>query len=232
MNETRPGRCCGRSWLRRHDWFLRKNRGCGHRHKAKHHEQIRAETYHPTSLYRAARRAMRIIATPIRNGCGRSEFQIRISVVPKISTTKRARRAARAGKAPSTQAGEFVREEIETIRSGEHGARSAKQAIAIGLSKARRAGVKLPAPKRGKASDQARRQAKRDLKVGKSPARPKSRRRARASLATLKREGKAAASHQALSRHARASARSRPATERSASARRAARTREKSASSR
>jgi Family of unknown function (DUF6496) len=151
--------------------------------------------------------------------------------VPKSSTTKRARRAARDGKAPSTQAGEFVREEIDAIRAGEHGARSAKQAIAIGLSKARRAGVKLPPPKRGKTTAKTRRQSQRDLAKGraKSAPRPKSRTRAKASLAALKREGHAAASPTALSRHARASAKRRSAAERSAAARRAARTRKKSA---
>src|SRR4051794_3604035 len=86
--------------------------------------------------------------------------------MPEKKTIKRAREAKREGKAPSTQAGEFVREEIEHIRKGKHGARSARQAIAIGLSKARRAGVKLPPPEKGEQSETVRRQAKRDLAKG------------------------------------------------------------------
>ena len=75
--------------------------------------------------------------------------------MPEQETLRRARRDKREGKAPSTQAGEFVREEIHHIREGKHGARSTKQAVAIGLSKARRAGVKLPPPpKSAKASTQ------------------------------------------------------------------------------
>jgi len=84
--------------------------------------------------------------------------------MPEKETLERAREDEREGKSPSTQAGEFVREEMEHIREGEHGARSAKQAIAIGLSKARRAGVKLPPPKKGTTSKKTRRQAKRELK--------------------------------------------------------------------
>src|ERR687893_370773 len=86
--------------------------------------------------------------------------------MPEHETVERAREDAREGKAPSTQAGEFVREEIHHVREGKHGARSTKQAIAIGLSKARRAGVKLPAPKKGTTSATTRRQAKRDLAKG------------------------------------------------------------------
>ena len=82
--------------------------------------------------------------------------------MPEKKTLERARADAREGKAPSSQAGEFVREEMEHIREGKHGARSAKQAIAIGLSKARRAGVKLPPPKEGKASESTRTQAARN----------------------------------------------------------------------
>jgi hypothetical protein len=122
--------------------------------------------------------------------------------MPEKQTLERARKAKREGKAPSTQAGEFVHEEIENIREGKHGARSAKQAIAIGLSKARRAGVKLSPPKKGTTSSRTRKQAQRDLARGKSrkkasPARSRSR------LWTLKREGRSAASHTALSRQAR-----------------------------
>src|SRR6185312_7373248 len=80
--------------------------------------------------------------------------------MPRKQTIKRARQDAREGKSPSTQAGEFVRDEIDKIRHGEHGARSTKQAIAIGLSEARRAGVKLPPPKKGRVSARTRRAAK------------------------------------------------------------------------
>src|ERR1043166_2410034 len=90
--------------------------------------------------------------------------------MPEQETIERAREDAREGKAPSTQAGEFVREEMEHIREGKHGARSTKQAIAISLSKARRAGVKLPPPKKGKASEETRTQATRNYAEGqKSP---------------------------------------------------------------
>src|SRR5205814_2834062 len=105
--------------------------------------------------------------------------------MPEQETIERAREDEREGKSPSTQAGEFVREEMEHIREGEHGARSAKQAIAIGLSKARRTGVKLPPPKRG--SRKTKRQAKRELKKGRKHKRP-SRRRSRAAKRRLKRE--------------------------------------------
>src|SRR5438128_3257256 len=124
--------------------------------------------------------------------------------MPEKTTLKRARKDKREGKAPTTQAGEFVREEIEHIRRGKHGARSAKQAIAIGLSKARRAGVKLPPPKKGKVSARTRKQATRDYKKGQSGRKkPLSRRRSRAVMGALKREGRQAASKKALSRQAR-----------------------------
>ena len=146
--------------------------------------------------------------------------------VPDRATLKRARQDAREGKAPSTQAGEFVRAEIEHIRAGKHGARSAKQAIAIGLSKARRAGVTLPAPKPGQASAKVRKQAKRDLKRSRSrDSTAKSSRRAHASLAKLKKETRSAASHRALSRQAKSAARKRTRVARSEQAKRAARTR-------
>ena len=128
--------------------------------------------------------------------------------MPQRRTVDRARRAQREGKAPSTAAGEFVREEIEHVREGKHGARSARQAIAIGLSKARRAGVPLPPPKKGDTSKTTRRQAERDVQRGKRR-RPVSPRRSRASLRVLKREGSAAASPLALSRQARQSKRRR-----------------------
>ena len=92
--------------------------------------------------------------------------------MPKKQTLERARRDKREGKSASTQAGEFVREEIETIRKGEHGARSTKQAIAIGLSEARRSGVKLPAPKKGSTSASTRRKANRDSAIGQGKAKP------------------------------------------------------------
>src|ERR687883_535267 len=115
--------------------------------------------------------------------------------MPEESTVERAREDEREGKAPSTQAGEFVREEMEHIREGEHGARSPQQAIAIGLSKARRAGVKLPPPKRGQASQRTRKQARRDLRrARKGAGRKPSARRSRATKRALNREGRSAAS--------------------------------------
>jgi len=131
-------------------------------------------------------------------------------MMPEKKTIERARNAKREGKAPTTQAGEFVREEIEHIRSGKHGARSPKQAIAIGLSKARRAGVKLKPPQKGRTSDRARRAAERAYHAGQSGPRQKpSARRSRATTKALKREGREAASPEALSRQARQSARRR-----------------------
>jgi hypothetical protein len=128
--------------------------------------------------------------------------------MPQKRTIERARQDRREGKAPSTQAGEFVREEIEHIREGKHGARSTKQAIAIGLSKARRAGVRLKPPKG--VSAETRRQAARDSRKGRSARRTRpSPRRSRATLRALEREGHGAASRQALSRRARQSARRR-----------------------
>jgi hypothetical protein len=146
--------------------------------------------------------------------------------MPERETIKRARKDAREGKAPSTQAGEFVREEIEHVRQGKHGARSTKQAIAIGLSKARRAGVKLRPPKKGTASKRTRRQAARDEAKGRAGTKRKvSRRRSAGVKRALRREGHAAASPRALAKQARSSARRRTAAQRSAAARKAARTR-------
>jgi hypothetical protein len=145
--------------------------------------------------------------------------------MPEQETIERAREDAREGKAPSTQAGEFVREEIHHIREGKHGARSTKQAIAIGLSKARRSGVKLPPPKKGAASKRTREQAARDTAKGRSGGRKKvSRKRSIAVEKALRREGHSAASPRALASQARKSAKRRTATERSAAARKAART--------
>ena len=146
--------------------------------------------------------------------------------VPERATLERARQDARERKAPSTQAGAFVREEIEHIREGKHGARSTKQAIAIGLSKARRAGVRLPAPKAGQASAQTRKQAKRDIRRGKSAgSSTRSPKRSNATLRALKKEGRPVASHRALARHAKGVARMRTQAARAQQAARAARTR-------
>ena len=142
-------------------------------------------------------------------------------------TIEKAREDAREGKSPSTQAGEFVREEMEHIREGKHGARSAKQAIAIGLSKARRAGVKLPPPKKGTASRRTRKQAKRDVAKGRGGTKSASRTRSRATKRALKREPRRAASHRALSRQAHTAAGRRTAADRSRAAKKAARTRKR-----
>jgi hypothetical protein len=144
--------------------------------------------------------------------------------MPAKQTIDRARRARREGKASSTQAGEFVREEIHHVRQGKHGARSTKQAIAIGLSKARRAGVNLPPPGKGAVSEKTRRSAKRAYAAGQADKRKKSGKRSRAIESALKREGRSAASTRALSRQARLAARRRSRASRSATARRAART--------
>jgi hypothetical protein len=146
--------------------------------------------------------------------------------MPEEETVERARRDKEEGKAPSTQAGEFVREEMEHIREGKHGAASAKQAIAIGLSKARRAGVKLPPPKIGKTSERTRKQAKRELEKGQTgkKASPK---RSRAVKQALKRQPRSAASHRALSRQGHAAAKKRSAADRSRAAKKAAQTRKR-----
>jgi hypothetical protein len=144
--------------------------------------------------------------------------------MPKKQTIERARQDEREGKSASTQAGEFVREEIDEIRAGKHGARSAKQAIAIGLSKARRAGVKLPPPKPGKTSEATRHKAELDLENADSGKKP-SPKRSRATLKALQRESGVAASPEALSRQTRTAARKRSPAEKSASANKAARTR-------
>jgi hypothetical protein len=144
--------------------------------------------------------------------------------MPERKTIERAREDKREGKAPTTQAGEFVREEMEHIRRGKHGARSAKQAIAIGLSKARRAGVDLPPPKKGTVSEKTRRSAERAYAKGRRGATAVSRTRSRAVEGALQREGSAAASKPALARQARAAARRRGAADRSAGAKKAART--------
>lgn len=131
--------------------------------------------------------------------------------MPEKKTIERAQQDAREGKAPTTQAGEFVREEIEHVREGKHGVRSTKQAIAIGLSKARRAGVKLPPPKKGTTSEATRKKAERDSERAESGATAKktSAKRSTARLQALKREGRQAVSREALSKQARSAARKR-----------------------
>ena len=144
--------------------------------------------------------------------------------MPDKKTLEAAREDAREGKSPSTQAGEFVREEMDHIREGKHGARSAKQAIAIGLSKARRAGVKLPPPKAGRASSQVGRKAERDLSKGERGSSKPSSTRSRATSKALKREGHSAASKTSLARQARNSARARGSAARHQAAEKAVRT--------
>jgi len=131
--------------------------------------------------------------------------------MPEKKTVQRARQAKREGKAPTTQAGEFVREEIEHIREGKHGARSTKQAIAIGLSKARRSGVPLKPPREGEASARTRKSASSAYRAGQGKAQRKTSKktsaaRSRATLRALKREPRRAASHKALSKQARSAA--------------------------
>jgi hypothetical protein len=129
--------------------------------------------------------------------------------MPEKRTLERAERDKQQGKSTSTQAGEFIREEMHHIREGKHGARSPQQAIAIGLSKARRAGVKLGAPKRGRSSAKVRQQANRDLAKGRSHGGRTSSSRSRATLGALRRERHSSASHSELSRQTRAAARRR-----------------------
>lgn len=144
--------------------------------------------------------------------------------MPEQETLRRAEQDKREGKSASTQAGEFVGEEMHHIREGKHGARSAKQAIAIGLSKARRAGVNLPPPRRGTVSERTRKSAESAYKAGRKHKRP-SGRRSRATLRALKREPHASASHRSLARQAHVAAQKRTRAQRSAAARKAARTR-------
>jgi Family of unknown function (DUF6496) len=151
--------------------------------------------------------------------------------MPEKETLEKVRQDASEGKSPSTQAGEFVHEEIEHVKEGKHGARSTKQAIAIGLSKARRAGVKLP-PKAG-ASEETKKQAQRDSeKAQTEPDHEPSRTRSRATTKALQREGHAAASHEVLSKQARSSASHRSPASRKAAATKAVRTKSKAARTR
>jgi hypothetical protein len=144
--------------------------------------------------------------------------------MPEKETVERAERDKAQGKAPTSQAGEFVREEMHHVREGKHGARSTKQAIAIGLSKARRAGVKLKPPKKGKAKTKE--SAARAYRAGQAVRKRKpSATRSRAIRKALKREPHRAATRKALARQARSAARTRSAASRSAAAKKAARTR-------
>lgn len=145
--------------------------------------------------------------------------------MPSKQTIRKARRDKREGKSPSTQAGEFIHEEIDKIRRGKHGARSTRQAIAIGLSEARRAGVDLPPPRKGRVSKRTRRSAKYAYEAGQG--KRKTTRRPRVSRAVkqvLKKEPRSAASHRALARQAKRAASRRSAASRSAAARKASRT--------
>lgn len=142
--------------------------------------------------------------------------------MPEKRTIAKARKDKREGKSATTQAGEFVRAEIRKIRRGEHGARSPQQAIAIGLSEARRAGVDLAPPKKGQAKERTRRSAAYAYAAGQH--KRKTHRRPRVSR-VLKREPRNTVSRGALSRQARSAAARRSASQRSAAARKAARTR-------
>lgn len=145
--------------------------------------------------------------------------------MPDRKTIEKAAEDKREGKAPTTQAGEFIRAEMEKIRHGEHGARSPQQAIAIGLSEARRAGVDLPAPKKGQAKERTRKSAKYAYEAGQGRRKTRKRPRvARAVTKALKREPTSTASHEALSRQAKSAAKRRSAADRSAAARKATKT--------
>jgi uncharacterized protein DUF6496 len=145
------------------------------------------------------------------SNCSPASQSTRRKRCPNKKLWKRAEQDKREGKSPSTQAGEFVHEEIHHIREGKHGAASAKQAVAIGLSKARRAGVDLPPPKKGRTSEKTRKAAERDSSRGRSGKKKVSAKRSRSSEAALKREPRSAASHKALSRQAKSAARRRKA---------------------
>jgi len=144
--------------------------------------------------------------------------------MPDKSTIEKAKKDEQEGKSASTQAGEFVHDEIEKIRKGKHGAKSAKQAIAIGLSEARRAGVKLKQPKKGTVSEKTRANAKRESEKGQNHE-PVSPTRSRARIKALKKEPTSTVSKSALSRQAKSAAKKRSGASRSASAKKAARTR-------
>lgn len=141
--------------------------------------------------------------------------------MPDKSTIQKAKKDKAEGKSASTQAGEFIHDEIKKIRKGEHGARSAKQAIAIGLSEARRAGVQLPPPKNG--SGELKKKAQRDIEKGRSHTKI-SKARSRASIKALKKEPADTVSSKALSKQAKSAAKKRTAKARSASVKKAAKT--------
>lgn len=145
--------------------------------------------------------------------------------MPWKTTLEHATEDKREGKAPTTQAGEFVREEIQHVRRGKHGARNTKQLIAIGLSKARRAGVDLKPPKKGAVKETTRKSAESAYRKGQSGRKKTSRKRSRAVEGALQREGSSAASRKNLSRHAKSAARKRSSASRSAAARKGAQTR-------
>lgn len=132
--------------------------------------------------------------------------------MPEERTVKRAKNDLKEGKSPSTAAGEFVHEEIEHVRAGKHGARSAKQAVAIGLSKARRAGIPVKPPAEGKTSGETRKKAEKDYEKGqRSPQLHEegSTPRGKARMKAMKREPKSTTSHAALSRQAKSAAKRR-----------------------
>ena len=146
--------------------------------------------------------------------------------MPEKETLERAREDAREGKSPSTQAGEFVREEMHHIREGKHGVASTKQAIAIGISKARRAGVKLAPPRKGKSSSRTIEKAAKDYERGQSHSmRKPAARRSRATSNALKKKGHSAASSSALSKQAKTAAEKRTASSRQRAAKKASQTR-------
>jgi hypothetical protein len=132
--------------------------------------------------------------------------------MPDEATTKKANEDLREGKSPTTAAGEFVHEEIEHVREGKHGARSPQQAIAIGLSKARRAGIPVKPPAKGKTSESTRQKAKRDYEKGQTDPQTSEEgttKRGRSRMEAMKREPKSSVSHSALSRHAKSAAKKR-----------------------
>lgn len=143
--------------------------------------------------------------------------------MPKKETIEKAKEDKREGKSASTQAGEFIREEMHRVRRGEHGVRSPQQAIAIGLSEARRAGVDLPPPEKGKAKERTRKSATYAYESGQGLRKTRKRPRVgRAVKNALKREPTNTVSHKALSRQAKSAAKRRSAASRSAAARKAA----------
>jgi Family of unknown function (DUF6496) len=150
--------------------------------------------------------------------------------MPERKTVSRAQADKRAGKAPTTQAGEFVREEIEHVRAGKHGVKSAKQAVAIGLSKARRSGIDLKPPKKGATSEGTRKKAEKDMAAGqhkpakKSASKETKAKRSRTTTGVLERESRQGASSASMAKQAKSAAAKRPAASRLAAAKMAAKT--------